>query len=139
MTVNSALSPGTGVAAEQRNGARARRDRRRAAQARRARNARFRSCSAQNLLEPARIAIAAGAENGGIENAGGIGRHQLAALHALHVDNAHTVAGVNRNGDGAPARHGVALFTRRERAGPHDDRGPRRPWPDGLVTGQSQN
>ena len=94
---------------------------------------------AQNLLQPARIAVAAGAENGGIDGAGSISRHQLAALHAFHVDDAHMVAGVDRHGDGAPARHGVSLFARREGAGPHDDRGPRRPWPDSLVAGQIQN
>ena len=130
--------PSTGVAAEQRNRPR-RAEIGTTPLKLAAHGTRAFAMLSKNLLQPARIAIAARAENCGIENTGGIGRHQLAALHPLHVHNAHTVARVNPKGDGARARHGVSLFTRREGAGPYDDCGPRRPWPDGLVTGQSQN
>ena len=89
----------------------------------------------QNLLQAARIAVAAGAQNGRIDRAGSVSCHQLAALHAFHIDDPHVVAGVDRHRDGASARHRVALFagSERSRAGPHDDRGPRWPWPDNLV------
>ena len=66
----------------------------------------------QNLLQAARIAVAAGAQNGRIDGAGGISRDQLAALHAFHVDDPHMVAGVDRHRDGASAGHRVALFAR---------------------------
>jgi hypothetical protein len=95
---------------------------------------------AQNLLQAARIAVAACAQNGRIDSAGGIGCHQFAALHAFHVDDPHLVAGVDRNGDDAPAGHGETLLARSKgkHAGPHDERGPRGPGPENLVASNNQ-
>jgi hypothetical protein len=44
------------------------------------------------------------------------GDHDLATLHAFHVDKPHAIAGVDRNRDDASTGRGVALFARRERA-----------------------
>ena len=80
------------------------------------------------------------AENGGIEPAGRIGRDKLASLHALDIDNAHNVAGPDRDGDDAPARDGVALLAGRKRAQARlrDDGGPGRSLPEILVGGEAQ-
>ena len=92
-------------------------------------------------FSPARIAVAACTENGGIDGAGGIRSHKLAALHAFDIDEPQAVTGVDRHGDGASARHGVALLagSEREDARPLDGRRPRRTWPDTLVAGKNQH
>ena len=95
----------------------------------------------QNLLEPARIAVAACTEDGRVAGAGRIDGDKLATLHALDIDEAQMVAGVDWHGDGATAGHGVALFagSEREDAGPLDGRRPWRSWPEDMVAGKNQH
>ena len=97
--------------------------------------------SAQNLLEPARIAVSASAQDGRIDYAGGIGGYQLATLHAFNIDEPQAVAGVDWYGDSPTAGHSVALFagSEREDAWPLDGGRLRRSWPDSLVAGKNQH
>ena len=115
VTVNSADSPGPELAAEQRHGAGAG-EIDAAPLKPGAHRPRAFARPAQDLLEPARIAAPAGAEDGGIDDAGGIGGHQLASLHAFDIDEAQAVAGMNRHGNGAAAGHPIALLAWSERA-----------------------
>ena len=134
VTVNSPDSPGRESTAKQRHGAGAGEIDAAPLKAG-AQRARAFAHPAQNLLEPARITNPAGAKNGGIGDACGIGGHQFASLHAFDIDEAQAVAGMNRYGNGAGAGDPIALLARSERAsaGTQDDRRPGRPRRDQLV------
>ena len=78
--------------------------------------------SAQDMLEAARLTIASDTENAWVDTAGQVGGHDFARLQALNVDQLHTVAGMDRDGDRPSPRHSVALFAggEREQAGSPD-------------------
>lgn len=76
---------------------------------------------AQNFAETSRIAVGAKAENGGIDATSDIDGEEFTRLQAFNVDEFYAIAGMDRDGNDAPAGHGVSFLTASEhtQGGPH--------------------